>query len=99
MSIPTITFEELKDIVSKQKYDIDNNYDNDNNLFSKEFINIYSKISDDIYNGKIPYLEDYFDDEDERQKLNDEEAEKMKNITPSFISDEKRQIWQMKQII
>ena len=27
-----------------------------------------------------------------------EEAEKMKNITPSFISDEKRQIWQMKQI-
>ncbi len=24
MSIPTITFEELKDIVSKQKYDIDN---------------------------------------------------------------------------
>ena len=45
MSIPTITFEELKDIVSKQKYDIDNNYDNDNNLLSKEFINIYSKIS------------------------------------------------------
>ena len=92
MSIPTITFEELKDIVSKQKYD------NDNNLLSKEFINIYSKISDDIYNGKIPYLEDYFDDEDERQKLNDEEAEKMKNITPYFISDKKRQIWQMKQI-
>ncbi len=58
----------------------------------------YCKLYFYIYNGKIPYLEDYFDDEDERQKLNDEEAEKMKNITPSFISDEKRQIWQMKQI-
>ena len=51
--------------------------------------NTYNTISNDLNNGKIPFLVD------ERQKQIDEEAEKMKKIVPSFISDVERQGWQL----
>jgi hypothetical protein len=78
MSIPTMTFQQLQDIVSKQKYDIDNTYD-------KSTTDTLSSL----FNSKIPFLVD------ERQKQIDEEAEKMKKIVPSFISDVERQGWQL----
>jgi|688.fasta_scaffold1053294_2 hypothetical protein len=89
MSIPTMTFQQLQDIVSKQKYDIDNTYDKSTTDTLSSLFNTYNTISNDLNNGKIPFLVD------ERQKQIDEEAEKMKKIVPSFISDVERQGWQL----
>jgi len=83
-----MSFEQLKDIVSKQKYDVDNSYDGGNNELLNSLFNTYNKVSTNFNKGRFSYLDD------EYQKLVDDYNIKMKNIVPDFTSDEERQIWQ-----
>lgn len=47
-----MSFEQLKDIVSKQKYDIDNSYDGGNNELLNSLFNTYNTVSTNFNNGK-----------------------------------------------
>jgi hypothetical protein len=88
MSIPTMSFEQLKDIVSKQEYDVDNSYDGGNNELLNSLFNTYNTVSTNFNNGKLSYVDD------EYQKRVDEYNRKMKSIVPNYKSDEERQVWQ-----
>ncbi len=83
-----MSFEQLKDIVSKQKYDVDNSYDGGNNELLNSLFNTYNTVSTNLNNGNLSYVDD------EYQKRIDEYNKKMKSIVPNFTSGEERQVWQ-----
>lgn len=83
-----MSFEQLKDIVSKQKYDVDNSYDGGNNELLNSLFNTYNTVSTNLNNGNLSYVDD------EYQKRIDEYNIKMKSIVPNFTSGEERQTWQ-----
>ena len=83
-----MSFVQLKDIVSKQKYDVDNSYDGGNNELLTSLFNTYNTFSTNLNKGKLSYVDDEYE-----QRV-DEYNKNMKYIIPNFTSGEERQVWQ-----